>query len=115
MIGTSFAQDFGRPGKLEYRYRCSSHVQALNITVDGMVGTSFAQDFGSKIVGLWSGCTEGETDFSLWDTFEYKGICPTYAYHLGLSDLDNKINIEIMRIFYPKISKMFMRSSRPAL
>ena len=36
------------------------------------------------------GCTEVEKDFSCEIHFNIKGILPTYAYHFGLSDLDNK-------------------------
>ena len=62
-----------------------------------MLGASFVLDFGSKVMGLRSGCIEDQTDFNCGIHFNIKGICPTYTYHLGLSDLDNKINIEIMQ------------------
>ena len=75
------------------------------------MGRSFAQDFGSNVMGLWPGCIEGGTDFSCGIHFSIQGIFLTYAqdYRLGLSDLDDKINI---KIFDLKISEMFMRYFR---
>ena len=48
---------------------------ALSFTVDG--GDGVAQDFGSKIMGLWPGFTESETDFSYGIHFSIKDY--TYA------------------------------------
>ena len=72
-----------------------------------MGGTSFAHDFGS-------GFTEGETDFNCEIHFNIKECPPpTYAYHLGLSDLDNKIkHRNHAKYLIQKISKVFMRSFR---
>ena len=79
-----------------------------------MVGRSFAQNFGSKVIGLWPGCIEGEKDFSCGIRFNIKGICPTYAFHFGLSiNLDNKINIEIMRnILFKRYKNVYAIFSR---
>ena len=65
-----------------------------------MVGRSFVQDFGSKVMGLLDALRMKR--ISVVGYIKKIGICPTYAYHLGLSDLDNKINMKSCELFAPK-------------
>ena len=77
-----------------------------------MVGTSFAQYFGSKIMGLWPGCTEGETNFSCGIHFNIKEYPHVrIPSPLNFFDLNNKIeHRNHAKYLIPKISKVFMRS-----
>ena len=64
-------------------------------------------------MGLWSGCAEGETNFSCGIHFNIKEICPMYAYHPGLSDPGNKIkHRNHVKCLIKTLSKMCMGSFR---